>query len=389
MKFLPMFIVLSAFSACGLEEDGAQHKFAIRKKVKKIVYHYAKYRFAHDDYEDVDVAVKVAVQSGQAQTLWVRDLTVVANPLEEATLTTSSTDNTSFSGTSASDVGGTYTGVLETNKQGEIIGCCGEMTFVPTATCGEIVPLEEDSGDEGDSGAGCDNTTIEPTLKFVGIKLEDLTAAQWEQLNESPITPTVPTLMVAELGSQKVGVLFSITGADSVQRLEAHNAAGKVENALGRWQTEAGDDIFAVADTDKLFLTDTAMTAGVTELIGFDADNNKVLKANLTVEARSDTITLTASRFALAGYTWIAFSANPNPDPNDSKSIQDVEQNTYLSLNADQEVHAQHTGAINYSGYDGRGFWVGIYIFECLVGNQVLAKVVNTVYMGNCVAEGS
>lgn len=359
MKFLLMLVVFGAFSACGLKEEDAQHKFAIRKKTSSvIVYHYAKYRFAHEGYDDVDVAVKVVVQSGQAKTLWVKDLMVTTNPLEEATLTASGANNINFSGTSSSDLGGTYTGVLETGERGEITGCCGEMTFVPTAA---------------------------NTLTFVGTKLEDLTAAQWEELNTMP---TLPALMVAELGTQQVGELFGITGADSVQRLEAHNSEGKVEDALGRWQTEVGDDIFAVNGMDNLFLTDVAMTAGVTELIGFDANDNKVMKANLTVAERNNTIVLTASRFTRGRYTWVAFSANPNPDPSNSYSMQDVDKNVYLSFNADMEVHAQYTGAINYEGYDGRGFWVGINTFECLVGNKVMARVLNTIYMGSCLAEG-
>ena len=363
MKFLLMLIVLGVFSACGLDEDEAQHKFALRKKVDdSVVYHYTKYRFGYAGYDDVDVAVKVAVQSGQAQTLWVRDLMVIANPLEEAALTTSGTNNLSFSGTSEGEFVGTYTGGLETGVGGEITGCCGEMTFVPTAAS---------------------------TLQFVGNKLEDLTAEEWEQLNRGSTPPDVPPVMVAELGTQHVGGLFGITGADSVQRLEAHNRAGKVEGALARWQTEAGDDIFVVAGTDALFLTAAAMTAGVTELVGFDEHNNKVLKANVTVAARDDTLVVTASRFALGGYTWVAFSANPNPAPGDSNSIQDEESNIYLSLNTHMAVHDHHTGAIGYTGYDGRGFWVGIDTFECLVGSKVMARVLQTVYTGTCLAEGS
>ena len=361
MKFLLMLIVLGVFSACGLEEDKAQHKFAIRKKVSAM-YYYTKYRFALAGYDNVDVAVKVAVQSGRATTLWARDLIVTANSLEEATLTTSGTNNVNFNGTSGGDVGGTYTGRLETGERGEVTGCCGEMTFRPTAAS---------------------------TLQFAGNKLEDLSAEEWEQLNNGSVQPDVPTLMVAELGTQQVGVLFGITDADSVQRLEAHNSEGKVEGALARWQTEAGDDIFAVDGTDELFLTEAAMTAGVTELIGFDENNNKVLKANLTGTARADTIVLTASRFALGGYTWVAFSANPNPDPSNSNSIQDEVQNIYLSLNADMEVHDHHTGAIGYAGHDGRGFWVGIDTFECLVDGKVMARVLNTVYTGACLAEGN
>lgn len=361
MKFLLMLVVLGVFSACGLEEKESQQMFAIRKKMDAVVYHYAKYRFAFDSYEDVDVALKVAVQSGQAQTLWVRDLVITSNPLEEAELTTS-TDQLSFRGISAGDLGGTYTGMLERDTDGEITGCCGTMTFMPTA----------------------DNA-----LQFSGTKLETLTATQWEQLNASIDPPTTPTLMVAELGTQHVGVLFDIAGAKNVQRLEAHNRAGKVEAALARWQTAAGARIFAVEGTDKLFLTDAALREGVTELIGFDAHDNKVLKANVTVAARDDTIVLTSSRFERGRYTWIAFSDNPNPDPIDDFRIRNDAQNIYLSFNADMKVHDHSTGSPQHLGRDSRGVWVGMYNFECLVGGKVMARVLDTVYTGTCLAEGS
>ena len=377
MKFLLMLVVLGVFSACGFEEEESQHKFAIRKKMDAVVYHYAKYRFAFEGYEDVDVAIKVAVQSGRATTLWVRDLISTDNPLEEAELTTSP-NNLSFSGMSAGELGGTYTGGLETGADDEVTGCCDAMTFVPTA----------------------DNT-----LRFSGTKLEDLTAVQWEQLNDNSVENTVdnavenavensappatPTLMVTELGTQHVGVLFSIAGAGSVQRLEAHNRTGKVEGALARWQTAAGAGIFAVAGTDKLFLTEAALTAGVTELIGFDRHDNKVLKANVSVAARDDTISLTASHYESGEYTWVAFSANPNPDPNDDYRMRDYDENIYLSFNTDMQIHDHHTGFVSFLGRDSRGIWVGMYSFECLVGGKVMARVLNTVYTGTCVAKGS
>ena len=333
--------------------------FAIRKKVNTAVYHYAKYRFASEGYEDVDIAVKVETKGTQATKLWVRDLIATANPLEEATLTTSGSN---FSGVSSGEVGGTYTGTLQIGSRGEVTGCCGEMTFVPT---------------------------VDTTLTFVGTKLEVLTAAQWEEFNTDVDQPSTPTLMVAELGTQKVGTLFGIEGTENVQRLEAHNSDGKVEGALGRWQSTAGTDIFAVLGTDQLFLTDTARTAGVTELVGFDAQGSKILKANLTVAARDDTTVLTAAYFTRGEYTWVAFSINPNPDPDNTNYMLDKEKNAYLSFDASMLVHDHHTGTIHFSGRDGRGFWVGINDFECLVGHKVMARVLGKIYTGNCLAEGS
>ena len=364
MKFLLTLVVLGTFYACGLEEESSQHKFAIRRKAAATpaVYYHAKYRFTHADYENVDVAVKVEVKANKATQLWAKDLSVSNSEIEEATLTSKAASPANFSGTSSGDLGGVYTGVLEKNSLGAISGCCGQMTFTPTA----------------------DNT-----VTFVGTKLEVITAAAWQQLVDGTASPPAPEVMIVELGSQKIGDVFSITGAEDVQRLEAHNSSGKVEDALARWQTEVGADIFAVNDTDNLFLTAAAFNAKVTELIGYDSSGAKILKANVTVAERGDNITLTASHFALGNYTWVAFSTNPNPDPDDPNYIKNEASNSYLSFNADMEVHAQHTGALVASGKDARGVWVGLAGFTCMVDKVVMAKILNTVYAGYCLAEGS
>ena len=364
MKFLLTLIALGTFYACGLEEESAQHKFAIRKKAATSppVYYHAKYRFTHADYESVEVAVKVEVQANKAKQLWAKDLSVSDSTLEEATLTSNTTTPANFRGTSGGDLGGVYTGVLEKNTLGTINGCCSEMTFTPTA---------------------------DTTVTFTGAKLSVLTAAEWQQLVDGTVSIPTPSVTVAELGTQKIGTVFSITGAENVQHLEAHNSEGKVEDALARWQTEAGADIFAVEGTDNLFLTAAAVTGKVTELIGYNSSGAKILKANVTVAARDDNILLTASRFALGNYTWVAFSTNPNPDPDDPSYIKNEASNSYLSFDADMEVHANHTGAVLYSGSDARGVWVGMEQFECVVGQTVMAKILDTVYAGNCLAEGS
>lgn len=360
MKFLLTLIVLGTFYACGLEEESAQHKFAIRRKAVEspAVYYHAKYRFTHAAYENVEVAVKVEVQASKAKQLWAKDLSISNSTLEEATLTSNAATPVNFSGTSGGDLGGVYTGVLEKNTLGTIDGCCGEMTFTPMA----------------------DNT-----VTFTGTKLEVLTAAEWQQLVDGTTSPPTPEVM----GTQKVGAVFSLTGAENVHRLEAHNSAGKVEGALARWQTELGADIYAVEGTADLFLTAAALTGKVTELIGYDSSGAKILKANVTVAARDDTIVLTASHFALGNYTWVAFSTNPNPDPDDPDYIKNEASNSYLSVDANMHVHSHHTGAVAVSGRDARGVWVGLEQFECVVGQTVLAKVLNTVYAGNCLAEGS
>lgn len=192
------------------------------------------------------------------------------------------------------------------------------------------------------------------------------------------------TIDTIELRKKYVGVLFSIAGARSVHRLEAHNSDGKVEGALARWQTSIGADIFAVEGSDGLFLTDTALEEKVTELIGFDEHDNRVLKANVSVEAREDTITVTSALFTDGGYTWIAFSENPNPDPEDDITMKDKEKNVYLSFDTDMRVVSYYKGWVQHMGRDGRGIWVGTPNFECVVGEKVMARVVNTVYVGTC-----
>ena len=80
----------------------------------------------------------------------------------------------------------------------------------------------------------------------------------------------------------------------------------------------------------------------------------------------------------------IAFSENPNPDPDHPTGMRDHKQNIYLSFDADMKVHKRHSGYVQFSGRDSRGIWLGTTKFECLVDNKVMARVANTVYTGTC-----
>ena len=213
----------------------------------------------------------------------------------------------------------------------------------------------------------------------------------------------VATIKTIELGTKKVGELFRIRGEEKLYRLEAHNSDGKVEEALASWQRHTGADIFAVKGSGinaGLFLTETALTKEVTELIGFDYNDNKVLKANVNIEAREDNISLTFAFYLSGGtpdHTLIAFKRTPDPFlPDDNfytKVVQEIgyTQNGYLVFDANMQVHNYHTGVLDAAGTDGgRGIWVGIGAsrgFKCIVGEKVMARVESTIYTGTCLPD--
>ena len=85
------------------------------------------------------------------------------------------------------------------------------------------------------------------------INILDLVAVARFHGQEVPDGNKNATINTIELGTKQVGELFRTTGAESVQRLEAHNSNGKVEGALARWQTAEGADIFSVRGTTQLF----------------------------------------------------------------------------------------------------------------------------------------
>ena len=144
-------------ATCGQREAGetALGKFAARSAVKAGQYFYAHYRFTHEGYEAVEVAVRVEMSNGYPAALRVKDLSPqeAGSPVEEAVLSSSGC-SLAFTGTSSGADGGVYGGELELSG-GKASSCCGEMTFVPT---------------------------VDTSLTFMGEKLTDLTAGQWEQL---------------------------------------------------------------------------------------------------------------------------------------------------------------------------------------------------------------
>lgn len=157
MKLLLAMFVMAGVISCGFGGDrSSQSKFAIRKKVEVKEYFHAKYKFTHADYEDVYVAVRVETENGSPISLQVKDLSSEAEDaeLEEAVLTSNISGD--FVGTSAGAVGGRYTGRLETSN-GVVTGCCGFMTFEPTAT-------------------------EAPDLIFLGEKIEVLGGEEWDEL---------------------------------------------------------------------------------------------------------------------------------------------------------------------------------------------------------------
>ena len=221
-----------------------------------------------------------------------------------------------------------------------------------------------------------------------------LVANFWGQ--EVPDNDEAETMNTIELGTKLVGVLFRILRAESVRRLEAHNSNGKVDGALARWQTHTGADIFAVKRADGLFLTETALTEGVTKLIGFDSNDNMVLKANVNIEAREDNITVTSALVTLGNrpdHTLVAFQRTPTSFGLDDDFEMDAHStnNRYLSLDANMQVYKYYTGFIVSAGTDGRGIWVGIdhSDFRCVVGEKVMALVrrLNIVYTGTCLPD--
>lgn len=373
MKILLGIIISVFFSACGVGDEESQHKFAIRQKAEQITYHYARYRFELEDYEDVEVALKLMMKGGAAMILWIKDLTDTDNKLEEAVL--NNMGGHAFAGASGGVLGGVYTGTLELNSIGAVSGCCGQMTFAPA---------------------------VDNSLLFVGTKLEVLTAARWKALisGELPTTTTPPTpptvpevpdlpeMETLALGTKRIGKVFSIGVSaaigEKITRLEAYNGAGSVVGALAQWKANAGDDIFAVHGSANLFLTGIALSEAITALHGFDKDGNKLLEASITAAARDNAITVHSEYYTLGNYTWIAFSENPNPVSENAAEIKDKHQNSYLNLKADNTIHDYHSGHVSISGRDGRGFWVGMPDFNCAVGNRLMARVLDNIYHGTC-----
>lgn len=161
-------LLLSAYVAtCGERQtnDQALGKFATSEELSGETdrdYFYARYRFSHEEYEAVEVAVQVAMHNGHPAKLRVKDLSSTAqdNAIEEATLSSHGC-SLSFTGMSSVAEGGTYTGTLG-QSGGVVDDCCGTMTFVPT---------------------------IDTTLTFTGKKLATLSAADWKRLTGEASDP--------------------------------------------------------------------------------------------------------------------------------------------------------------------------------------------------------
>ena len=162
MRLLLAMVVSMAMGSCVIDEQSANVSFAIEKDLNpEAEYYYMLYKFALSGYKTVDTAVKVETRSNKAVRLWVLDLSSYEGDasnvvLEEAALTGVVP---AFTGRSPGSLGGTYTGSLDMN--GNIAtGCCGQMTFVPTADTG---------------------------LTFVGTKVGEWSAHDWQHHTGQPV----------------------------------------------------------------------------------------------------------------------------------------------------------------------------------------------------------
>ena len=147
--------VMSLLACSPLENEHAEAKFAVSEVRAASSYYHAQYRFSHADYEDVDIAVRIKISSGNPSEMEVKDLTQPASePVETVTLSASGAD---FVGTSSGATGGSYRVMLAVGA------CCGSIRFTPSAL---------------------------PTAIFVGTKSRDLTEAEWEGLQSGSTTST-------------------------------------------------------------------------------------------------------------------------------------------------------------------------------------------------------
>ena len=376
MKFWLVAISWLIFTTCGVEDEFARHKFAFKKKVEKISYHYAKYKFLRVGFEDIDVVVKVETRDSKPQVMWVKDLTQTESVVEEAALSIMS--GTAFSGKSEGEFGGVYTGTVDLAVDGTSSDCCSTMTFAPT---------------------------IDPSRVFIGNQFETIAAEEWQALVEDTggqntskggqnttggQTAAVPEVTRIVLGPIKVGKVFRILTSVDVDRIEARATNGAIiSDGLAQWKSLAGLDIFDVRGTNALFFTAAAI-GKITKLVGLNSAGDMVLEASVIVARRDNDITVSAEQYSEGGYTWVAFSANPYPHPELPRHMLNIPTYRYISVNADSKVHDYHTGAIKARGYDSRrGIWLGLPDFDCPAGNKLLVMIRNDIYHGMCNLEGS
>ena len=208
---MKLFLLLLSVNvvACGERRinDQALGKFATQEEQAAVSgedYFYARYRFTHAEYEDVEVAVQVALHNGHPATLRVKDLSSVAkdNPIEEAMLSSRGC-KLSFRGSSHGAEGGAYTGELE-QSGGLVNDCCGDMTFVPA---------------------------VDTTLTFAGTKLATLSAADWEQL----------------------------TGEEEGTRTEVPEGGGGDTDTDGNTETDDERQIFYALDSSTILLSKNSL----------------------------------------------------------------------------------------------------------------------------------
>ena len=268
MKVWSILVCACLFSCDIPMENYAESKFATNANKKSASnatkksasYYHAQYRFTHANYDDVDVAVRIAHNAGVLSSLQAKDLTPPATaPVENITLNAS---GGAFVGSSSGSVGGQYTVKLTSGA------CCGEITFVPASDL---------------------------SATFVGMKSKDLTTAEWDALTQQasvpPAVPSVPTvppdalLPLPEHNTKQVGEIFRVNimndgNSDANVILQAHLLkqkmgrwskgedfddrwvlGEKIDQALARWSA-VGENIFnmSVAQTNDMATFDVFLT---------------------------------------------------------------------------------------------------------------------------------
>lgn len=245
MKIVAIFALASVL-ACGQTENYSEASFVITKKAPAKEYYYAKYEFSHDDYEDVVVVVRIEVSNAAPKEMAVKDLTPQESHRPVETLMLDASGDV-FVGRSTGDVGGEYRVSLENTV------CCGQIVFIPD---------------------------VKPSISFIGVKIEDLTAKQWAEFT-APATGLSPSA----LGTKQVGKIFTVVANDRDYKgarveLRAYGSDGvEIEQGLAHW-TKVGGYVYdttidLVDGHGKLDMFLTAQGQDVRKIASFIGTNKR------------------------------------------------------------------------------------------------------------------
>ena len=216
MNLLMTLLVMMGMLACHVMENEGEDKFAIRKKAK--VYYHAHYLFGHQDYDSVETAVRIELQSGKPVSVEVKDFSAAAvgNAVEKAEL---SADGNDFKGTTSGDMGGEYVVKLDADDV-----CCGAINFTPTA----------------DSSA-----------TFTSTKLSDITAEQWQELLDKHYYYAEYLFSHADYEDVEVALRIEIT-AGNPAKMEIKDLTPPADKAVEELTlSSAGDDFTGTSSGDE------------------------------------------------------------------------------------------------------------------------------------------